>query len=429
MAAHDLVLVIGDPTSVFIQTPVRFWRERGVDARILAARWTGGPVVDGDLPVESAEALAPGWVQAFAHGLYPVLDAANRITFAHDPARVATALAAWAHTADPPSIVPPIYDALLLAAAADRLQPIGILGHEAFAYGLATSLSRAPRRTLLIWGADVLQFAPMSDVTMALVRQAVHGCNYLLVNSATMATALHERFGVPHARLAPFSFGIDRRLFRRAAPADARRIRERWGIPATARVVMNIRRFLPHWGSDVAWPGMAALAAARPDVHLVLLGGDATEAELDRAAAEARSHGLEHRVTFVRGQAPLTTVAELMSIADVGLSLVRTLEPVSWSVLQAAACGVALLVADQPSYALEADRGLVVHLTSALDPASLVARLTALLDDPAARSRMAAANDAYVTACQDRETELTRLLRIVVGAAAADRLLPVAATR
>ena len=425
----DRVVVIGDPASVFVQTPVRFWRERGVDARILTARWSGGPVVDGDLPVESAEALAPAWVQAFAHGLCPVLDAANRISLAHDPARVTTALAAWAHTADPPSITPPIFDALLIAAAVDTLQPIGVFGHEAFAYGLATSLSRAPRRTMLIWGADVLQFAPMSDVTMALVRQAVDGLDYLLINSDTMAEAIHERFGVPPARLTRFSYGIDRRMFRPATTADARRIRDRWGIPAAARVVMNVRRFLPHWGSDVAWPAMAALAAARPDVHLVLLDGGATAAEIDRASVEARALGLEHRVTFVRGQVPLATVAELMSVADVGLSLVRTLEPVSWSVSQAAACGAALIVADQPSYALEAARGLDVCRTSALDPVSLVALVTELLDDPAARSRMAAANDAYVTAHQDREVELTRLLRLVVGASAAERLLGAVASR
>ena len=57
----DRVVVIGDPDSVFVQTPVRFWRDRGVDAVILTARWQGGRTVNGDLPVVSAESLAPPW--------------------------------------------------------------------------------------------------------------------------------------------------------------------------------------------------------------------------------------------------------------------------------------------------------------------------------------------------------------------------------
>ena len=69
----DRVVVIGDPASVFVQTPVRFWRERGVDAVILAARWQGGTTVDGDLPVVAAESLAPPWAVSAARAVYGML--------------------------------------------------------------------------------------------------------------------------------------------------------------------------------------------------------------------------------------------------------------------------------------------------------------------------------------------------------------------
>lgn len=423
MTASDVVLVIGDPASVFVQTPVRFWRERGVDARILAARWSGGPVVAGDLPVESADVLAPPWVRTVVRGLSPVIDAANTVSLAHEAPRVATALAAWAHTGDPPSIVPPMTDALLIAAAVDVLAPVAVFGHEAFANGLATSLCRAPRRALLAWGADVLQYAPMTDVTMALVGQAVHGVHYVLTNTEPMADALHARFAVPRDRIARFSYGIDRRQFHRATPAQAARVRAAHGIPADARVVMNLRRFLPHWGSDLAWPAMLDLVQRRRDVHLVVLDGATTPAEIDRAAAEARERGLGAHITFVRGQAPLERIAELMSVTDVGLSLVRTLEPVSWSVQQAAACGAAVLAADQASYALECERGLTIRRTRDLSAAGLADEMSAFLDDRTVTAAMAQANQRYVVAHQDPDTEMTRLLRIVAGAAAAERLL------
>jgi len=417
------VVVIGDPASVFVQTPVRFWRDRGVDAIILTARWQGASTVDGDLPVVSAESLAPPWVVSAAQGVHSLLDAVNTSSLAQDPARVSAALRAWAHTAVPPSVAPPAHDALLIAAAADALDPVCVFGHEAFAHGLATSCCTAPRRALMAWGADVLQYALMTDVAHALVRQALHGVHYVLTNTATMEDVLHERFDVPRPRIARISYGVDRRLFHRAAGVRASEVRHKYGIAAGARVVMNIRRFLPHWGSGIAWPAMVAVAEQRPDVHLVVLGGSGSDEEIAAAAGEARARGLDQRITFVRDNAPLNTVAELMSVADVSLSLVGTLEPVSWSVQQAVACASAVVVADQASYALESDRGLAVYRLRPFGVADVCNAVTALLDDRRRTAAMALANERYVTTHHDRETELTRLLHVVAGSATAERLL------
>jgi hypothetical protein len=417
------VVVIGDPNSIFVTTPVRYWRDRGVDAVILTSRWEGPPFVDGDLPVISAESLAPEWMKTAAHGLYPLLDAVNADSLSRDPGRVTTALKAWAHTAVPPSVAPPVFDALLIAAAADALDPACVFGHEAFAYGLATSLCRAPRRALFAWGADVLQYAAMSDVAGAMVRTALHGVHYVLTNSQGMEDALHERFGVPRTNIAQISYGVDRRQFSPADAISAARIRAAHGIPPTGHVVMNVRRFLPHWGSKVAWPVMAAVAEQRPDTHLVLLGGPGSDAELDGVAADAKRRGLMERVTVMRGNVPLSTVAELMSIATVGLSLVEPQEPVSWSVLQAAACGSALVIGEQRSYAEECARGLAaIHVPTTNEMEALTAVLS-LLDDEGTRTCMRAANDAFVTARHNTDAHLTRLLRIVAGGDTADRLL------
>jgi glycosyltransferase involved in cell wall biosynthesis len=134
-------------------------------------------------------------------------------------------------------------------------------------------------------------------------------------------------------------------------------------------------------------------------------------------------------MTFVHGNAPLETVGALMSVADVSLSLVGTLEPVSWSVQQAVACGSAVIVTDQASYALEEARGLSVHRLLPGGAAELCAAIAHLLDDADRRTAMARANERYVTLHHDRETELTRLLRIVAGAATADRLLAAGTVR
>lgn len=420
----DRVVVIGDPNSVFVHTPVRYWRERGVDAVILTSRWNGPAVVDRDLPVVAAESLAPAWLQSAAHGLYPLLDAINTNSLSQDPDRVGKALHAWAHTAVPPSLAPPVFDALMIAAAADALRPSCVFGHEAFAHGLATSLCRAPRKALFAWGADVLQYAAMSDLAHALVRQALHGVHYVLTNSAGMEDALHERFALPRTNIAHISYGVDRRRFSRAAGHRAAAIRACHGIPPHARVVMNIRRFLPHWGSNAAWPVLRAVAEQRSDTHLVLLGGAGSEADLARVTNEALARGLRDRVTVMDGDVSLSTVADLMAVTDVAISLVEPLEPVSWSVLQAAASGSALVVGDQGSYADECARGLSAVRVPATNVAQASAATLALLDDGPRRAETAAANNRHVNTHHDQDLHLTRLLRIVAGGDAARRLLP-----
>jgi len=418
----DRVVVIGDPNSVFVQAPVRYWRDCGVDAVILTSRWKGPSTVAGDLPVITAELLAPAWLQSATQGLYPLLDAMSTTLLAQDEDRIRVALSAWAHTASAPSLAPPVFDAILIAAAADVLSPACVFGHEAFAHGLATSLCRAPRRALFAWGADVLQYARMTDIAFAMVRQALHGVHYVLTNTMSIEDLLHNSFGVPRQRIAHISYGVDRRLFQRATPERAARIRSRLGVRPGARTVMNIRRFLPNWGNATAWPAMVTSAERHPDIHLILLGGVGTETELARALDEAQARGLRDRLTVLHGDAPMETVAELMSVADVSLSLAGTLEPVSWSVLQAAASGSAVIVADQASYACECDRGLAALRVTPASVEETTTAISALLHSPARRAAMAAASDRYVTTHHDRDAQFTRLLRIVAGAETADRL-------
>lgn len=423
----ERVVVVGDPASVFVQAPVRFWRRLGIDALIVSARWTGGSTVADGLPVVNAESLAPPEVGRLTSDLMPLLSAVDALVRSHDPERIRRALFTWQESATLPSLIPPIQDALNIAAAVDTLAPVCVLGQEAFAYGLATAWSKVPRRALVVWGADVLHFAGTSDIAHALVRQALHGVHYVLTNAQPMADAIQSRFDLPEDRIASIAWGVDRRLFSRATPAADTKIRARYRIPKGAPVVLNLRRFLPHWAAGTAWSAMLDVAEARPDAHLVLLDGTATNPHLERALEESTARGCRDRVTPIVGNAPLEVVADLMSVADVSLSLVDSLEPVSWSVLQSAACGSALVIADQPTYRDETARGLAAQLVPLRDPKSTAAAVLELLANAERREELRATNDRYVRTHHDQFEQMTRLLRITAGRDVADRLLGCAA--
>lgn len=421
--ASERVVMIGDPASVFVQAPVRYWRSRGVDAVIVTARWTGGATVAGGLPVVNAESIAEPRVGALMGNLLPALGAVDALVASHDPERVRRALSTWAASATLPSIIPPIQDGFHIASAVDALAPACVLGQEAFAYGLATAWCHAPRKALVVWGADVLHYAGTSDVAHAMVRQALHNVHYVLTNAQPMADVLRGQFGVRADRIASIAWGVDRTLFSRAPGLVNLEIRARYGIPPSAPIVLSLRRFLPHWAAHVAASTMLNVAGERPDVHLVVLDGAPGNPHLARFIEEASARGLSDRLTALRGNASLETVAELMSIADVSLSLVDSLEPVSWSVVQAAACGSALVIGEQTTYREEASRGLAARLVPLRDPRATATTVLELLASAAERGELQRCNETYVRTHHDQSEQMTRLLRIAAGRDVADRLL------
>ncbi|MGE3704331.1 MAG: glycosyltransferase [Vicinamibacterales bacterium] len=408
---------------MFVQAPVRYWRRLGIDAVIVTARWTGGATVSDGLPVVNAESIAPAAVARVIGDLHPFLRQVDALVEHQDPARSRRALETWGPAARQPSLIPPLQDAAYIAAAVDTLAPVCVLGQEAFAYGLATAWSRAPRKALVVWGADVLHYAETSDLAHDLVRQALHGVRYVVTNAAPMVAALRERFDVPPERIASLAWGVDRGIFHPPDARDRARIRARHGIPADAPVVMNLRRLLPHWNAATAWEAIARVMGARPDVHAVLLDGSDDPHMLERVERDAEGAGLRRRLIVHPGTASLDTVAELMSVADVSLSLVDSLEPLSWSVLQAAAVGSSLVIGDQPTYRDEEARGLAASFVPPCDAAQVVRAVLDLLDDLELRGQARTANDRYISLHHDHDRQMARLLRITAGAETAAALM------
>src|SRR4029079_11749476 len=82
-------------------------------------------------------------------------------------------------------------------------------------------------------------------------------------------------------------YGIDRQRFEHAT-GDA--VRERFGIPADADVVLYVGRLVRDMGLHVLLEGLASLLARRADAHVLMVGG-AGELEAEARAVAAGSAG------------------------------------------------------------------------------------------------------------------------------------------
>ena len=315
-------VIIGNPASIFPRHLASLWRSLGLDPVIVTRHWSGERVLPDGTPIlASADAESPGQRRAY-HALGRLLEAFEGRLQILQKRRYASAMGLETHYK--PRASPAIVDALSISRFTRTLRPQLVCGQEVFSYGLAASLCRGCPRLVMPWGGDVYMYAETTSLAFALVKYALRHVDLVVAGSPLAADHLKARFGVPPERLHVGGlWALDRERFRRATPDENQRTRARYGIRPDDLVIMNVRRFFPAWGSDVALEAFVRVAKGRHDAHFVLLGGAGTEALVAAARETLEQEGLSSRFTLFDGDLPLAECAALMSIADICVSLMR----------------------------------------------------------------------------------------------------------
>lgn len=401
-----------------------YWFARGIDTVIVTANhWRGGACNEDGVPVIAAESGLTAQTRSMLDLLLPVMGDLERELHHATPERIRTAMKSWAEEAQAPSLLPPLVDGVLIAEAVRSLNPVGVLGQEAFAYGMATALCTGYRRTMLIWGGDVMQFCNTSDTTERLMRSVLHQMTYLLLGSTAVQDRVISQFGIDPSKAPIVRLGVDTAKFERPSEERRKSILARYGIPNDADVVLNARRLRDHWGSSAAVDAMLATLTSRPGVHAVCIGGEGTEATSAAARGRAVGAGVASRFLAIDGDIAEQDFADLVGVAGVFLSLTRDDEPLSLSVLQGAAAGGVPVIGNQQTYRHACESGLNAVLVPHNDPPAITSAVCALLDAPVRRQSMADANRQHILADHDLDRHMERLLRIIVGAEAANQLM------
>jgi glycosyltransferase involved in cell wall biosynthesis len=188
-----------------------------------------------------------------------------------------------------------------------------------------------------------------------------------------------EETGVEAARVISIPTGIDLARFR---PGDRASARAEVGLPLDVPIVGIVATLRSWKGHADLLEAIASLA--RPTLHLAIVGDgpqrDALGAQVDRL-------GIGERVIFAGNR---DDVAPWMRAFDLFCLPSYANEGVPQSLMQAMACGLAVVTTPVGSIAEIVTDGINGVIVPPRDPAALARAIAALLDDPARRAALAA---------------------------------------
>lgn len=309
-------------------------------------------------------------------------------------------------------------DALDLAKAARALRPTFVFGHEAAAYGLATSLCRDVPRILFPWGGDVFSCAETWPGAYWVIRQVLRSADLIVPSSVTGAKHVVERFAVPANRVQPISWGVDPQRLQRADAEKKKAICAQWQMPADRLLIFNCRRFAPQWGCHQAVLAFIEAARRLPDAHFVLLGGPAESIapHVEASRRQINAAGLSDRFTLIDHAIPFEAYEGLLTVVDVSVSLQGRGDMRSGSVVQAAGAGTALVLADNPEYRLMEQDGLCALFVEPSDIEAVAAAVIRYAREPALRQMTRDANRKYIAEYENHTTQMDRMLAHIEAA-------------
>jgi glycosyltransferase involved in cell wall biosynthesis len=231
----------------------------------------------------------------------------------------------------------------------------------------------------------------------------------VVVLSAAFKAVLVERYGVAPWLVEVIPPGINLATFSAGSRDGARAALD---LPASAPVVVSVRRLVPRMGIDVLIGSWAAIAGDLPGAVLLIVGAGP---ERDRLRGLADELGVRSSVRFL-GQVDEQTLVRCYQAADVSVVPTVALEGFGLVVLESLACGTPAIVSDSgglPESVASLDPSLIVP---AGDARQLARRLRSALDgsDPLpdrSRSRAHAETFAWPAIAERHRTLYNRAVR------------------
>jgi glycosyltransferase involved in cell wall biosynthesis len=275
----------------------------------------------------------------------------------------------------------------------------------------ANSLSTARLVGPVAAAVGVPSIGHLRDI-VGLSRQAIDDVNCLdrLVAVSHATRVFHVEQGIDAAKCVVVYNGVDLDEFRPQAATGY--LHRELGLVPAARLVATIGQVGMRKGTDVALAAATQWAAELPDVHWLVVG--------ERTSKKGEAHELERRLHATSAEPPLAGRVHFLGTRDDVSRLLPECallvhaarqEPLGRVLLEAAACGLAVVATDvggtREIFPTEADGALLVPQDH---PTALAAAVQAVLCDPARRRALGEAGRRRIEAAFNIHLAAARLI-------------------
>lgn len=224
------------------------------------------------------------------------------------------------------------------------------------------------------WGFDLMQDAERNDWMKRITRYVLRNSQYF-TSDAQVTRDKAVAYGMNPDRTVVFPWGVDLQQFDHRpqtvdddSSSDVRR-------PSSQFTLFCNRSWEPRYGVDVLAKAFVKVAAANPNVSLILLGGGSQGAAIRRIL---QTGGVLERVHF-GGQVSQSDLPRWYHMADLFISPSH-IDGSSVSLMEALACGLPCLVSDIPAnreWVTDGENGWLFRDGDADDLAAKILRIIA----------------------------------------------------
>ncbi len=197
------------------------------------------------------------------------------------------------------------------------------------------------------------------------------------------ATQILLKDGIPAGKITTVPLGLDPDEMRRSEGLR-KTVRREFGLTDDRLLLGNVGRLVPFKGQEYLLRSFAAVAHARPDVTLAVIGDGELGQALGTLAAEL---GVGDRTIFTGFRDDIPSLYSAMDIY-VHTSLEGGGETFPFAVLQALAFGLPVVATDVGEVGAMVVDGVTGFAPQAKDTGAISAAIAKLVDDPGLRASM-----------------------------------------
>lgn len=345
---NKTVGIIGDPSSTFVREQSIYWKNAGLKVNIITYIWDNPNIFDSDIEIISTFYHEKRFFYFAMQIFRKVLEYFEKVVlfFGRKKYRIAMGSEKEGFVSFAYSIIV----ALSISRFLSKKNYDLLYGHDVFSYGLAVGLSKCKTKVIFPWGGDIYMYANTSLPAFLIVKKALNSVDFICPSSSSSAKIIAEKFKVDSNKIEPISWGVKTGKFTKSTREQRNDICKKYDINPNHKIILNVRRFLPAWGSEIALNAFIEIASKYDNTHFIFFGGSNVKHHVERAYQIVSGKKLNKKFTFFYNNISLSECSELMSISDIFTSLMIERDMRSFSILQAISSGAYPILSDQEEY-------------------------------------------------------------------------------